>query len=53
VLVLQDGTSPVHLAAWKGHDSVLKLLLLNGGDFRVGPLLPLNSFTLLVAGYLY
>jgi hypothetical protein len=40
---LQDGTRPVHLAAWKGHDSVLKLLLLKGGDFRVTPPRPFNS----------
>ena len=30
-----DGTLPVHLAAWKGHDAVLKLLIINGADFRV------------------
>ena len=27
-----DGRTPVHLAAWKGHGKCLKLLLSKGGD---------------------
>ena len=30
--LLQDGSTAVHLAAWKGHEAVLAYLLHNGGD---------------------
>lgn len=34
---MQDGSTPMHWAASKGHDNVVKLLLLKGADFRVSP----------------
>ena len=31
----EDGRTPVHLAAWKGHSKCLKLLLRKGGDLQL------------------
>ena len=32
---LQDGSNPIHLAAWKGNHDVIKALIPLGGDYKV------------------
>ena len=39
-LWLQDGSTPLHLATWKGHVDTVKLLVEQGASFTVCPSLP-------------
>ena len=34
-MCVQDGTTPLHLASWKGRDEMVKLLLLSGAPVQV------------------
>jgi hypothetical protein len=33
-VLLQDGTTPVHAAAWNGHTAALDVLIRAGGDVK-------------------
>ena len=34
-VLMQDGSNPIHLAAWKGNHNVIKALIPLGGDYKV------------------